>query len=59
MRIRRVQNRVVNGKEYDRWLVTLPPTLVKELGWDEKTELEVKKKKGSLRLAPSANADPK
>jgi bifunctional DNA-binding transcriptional regulator/antitoxin component of YhaV-PrlF toxin-antitoxin module len=51
MRIRRVQNRVYKGKEYERWLVTIPPELMKEMGWDEKTELEAKKRGGTLRLA--------
>ncbi|MGA7846347.1 MAG: hypothetical protein WCB18_04565 [Thermoplasmata archaeon] len=50
MRIRRVQNRVYKGKEYERWLVTLPPELVKEMGWDEKTEVEAKKRGETLRI---------
>jgi bifunctional DNA-binding transcriptional regulator/antitoxin component of YhaV-PrlF toxin-antitoxin module len=50
MRIRRVQNRVYKGKQYDRWLVTIPPDLVKEMGWDEKTEVEAKKRRGSVVL---------
>ena len=44
MRIRRVQNRVYKGKEYERWLLTVPPTLVQEMGWDDKTEVQLKKK---------------
>ena len=48
MRIRKVQNRVYKGKEYERWLLTLPPELVKEMGWDEKTEVEAKKRRGSV-----------
>lgn len=50
MRVRRVQNRIVKGKEYDRWLVTLPPEVVKELGWTERTELELKRTKRGLKL---------
>ncbi len=58
MRLRRVQNRVYKGKEYERWLVTLPPDLVKELGWNETTELEAKRKDGTLRLS-RRSPDPK
>jgi hypothetical protein len=47
-----VQNRVYKGKEYERWLVTIPPELVKEMGWDETTELKAKPGKKGLTLVP-------
>jgi bacteriorhodopsin len=50
MRVRRVQNRVVDGKRYDRWLVTIPPPLIEELGWTDTTELELKRTKKGLKL---------
>jgi hypothetical protein len=52
MRVRRVQNRVVKGKQYDRWLVTIPPPLIEGLGWTDTTELELKRTKKGLRLEP-------
>lgn len=54
MRLRRVQNRVYKGKEYERWLLTVPPDLVSKLGWDESTELEAKARDGALRLVRKA-----
>jgi len=53
MRIRRVQNRVYKGKEYERWLVTIPPEVVKAMGWDETTELKAKPGKKGLTLSPA------
>ncbi len=40
----------MNGKEYFRWAVVIPPKKIVELGWDEATELESKTKKGRLVL---------
>ena len=53
-----MQNRVYKGKEYERWLITLPPDLVREMGWDERTELKVTKRKRALRLAPASDDKP-
>ena len=51
MRIRRVQNRVYKGKEYERWLVTIPPSVIEEMGWTEKTEVELRRTKHGLILS--------
>jgi hypothetical protein len=53
MRIRRAQNRIVEGKQYDRWLLTLPPDLVGKLGWNENTEVEAKVVRGGVKLVPA------
>jgi hypothetical protein len=39
MRLRRVQNRVYNGKQYDRWILTIPEEIVVRLGWSHGLEL--------------------
>jgi hypothetical protein len=50
VRLQKQKTRVVNGKEYFRWSVVIPPKKVEELGWDEGMELESKTKKGRLVL---------
>ena len=50
MKLQKQKTRTVNGKEYFRWAVVIPPKKIVELGWDEATELESKTKKGRLVL---------
>jgi len=50
VRLQKQKTRVVNGKEYFRWSVVIPPKRVAELGWNEGTELESRIKKGRLVL---------
>ena len=50
MKLKKSLNRVYNGTPYYRWLVTLPPSIVKELGWDETTELKLVKTSGKIVL---------
>jgi bifunctional DNA-binding transcriptional regulator/antitoxin component of YhaV-PrlF toxin-antitoxin module len=47
-------NRKVGNKEYSKWVVVLPNTLVAEVGWKEGIELEAdtNPKKNSLVLKP-------
>lgn len=59
MRLRRVQNRIVNGKQYDRWLVTIPPALIEEMGWTDHTELELRRTKNGLCLEYRKGPRPK
>jgi formylmethanofuran dehydrogenase subunit D len=50
VKLQRQKTRVVNGKEYFRWTVIIPPKRIDELGWNEGTQLESKTKKGRLVL---------
>lgn len=44
-------NNRINGKEYRKWQVVLPPNLVRELEWHEGAELHYEVVRGSLVLA--------
>ena len=48
MRLQKHKTREVNGKEYFRWTVVIPPAKVKELGWKEGQELRPKIKRKKL-----------
>lgn len=50
MKLQRVVNLKAYGKTYYKWLLTLPPTLIEELGWNEGDELAGKADRGVLRL---------
>lgn len=39
MRLQKQKTREINGKEYFRWTVVIPPKKVKELGWKEGQQL--------------------
>jgi antitoxin component of MazEF toxin-antitoxin module len=40
MRLQRQVSRQVNGNEYVKWVIVIPPSQVEELGWAEGMELE-------------------
>ena len=42
------------GREYPKWVVVLPPEIVKELGWKEGQELMAEIEGRGLRLRPAA-----
>jgi hypothetical protein len=48
-------NRKVNDKEYSKWIVTLSPEDVEELGWKEGSELSSKIKDNKLILEEDAS----
>ena len=53
MRLQKQTNRIVKGKTYEKWVVVLPPALIRVLGWDETTELSATQYGGKeLRLRP-------
>jgi len=43
-------SRKFKEKEYFKWVIVIPPKIVKELKWQEGNELEPKIKSGSLIL---------
>ena len=48
MRLQKRFNRKVADKEYSKWIVTLPPEEVEQLGWKEGMELEPEIRDGKL-----------
>lgn len=53
MRLQKRFNRKVAGKEYSKWVVTLPPDEVEKLDWKEGEELEAVTKDGRLIIGKS------
>jgi antitoxin component of MazEF toxin-antitoxin module len=56
MRLHKVVNRVYGGTTYYRWVVSLPPKTVRELGWTDGQELEAVVRGGALWVQPSLRA---
>jgi len=53
MRLRKVVNRVYQGTTYYRWLVSIPPKRVRELGWTDGQSLEAVARGSTLWIQPS------
>lgn len=51
MKLQKQLSRKVGDKEYVKWVMTIPPHTIKELGWDEGQEILGKIEKGKLILA--------
>jgi bifunctional DNA-binding transcriptional regulator/antitoxin component of YhaV-PrlF toxin-antitoxin module len=45
-------SRKVEGKEYPKYVVTIPPKQIEEAGWKEGTELEATVRDGKIVLKP-------
>lgn len=58
MRLHKVVNRVYQGTTYYRWLVSIPPKRIRELGWTNGQELEVVVRGTSLWVQPSLRPRP-
>jgi hypothetical protein len=43
MKLQKHASRKVEGKEYFKWTLVIPPEEVKELGWEEGEELKPKR----------------
>jgi len=56
MRLRKVVNRVYEGTTYYRWVLSLPPKNVRELGWVDGQELQTVVRGGTLWVEPSFSA---
>lgn len=52
MKLQKRFNRKVGDKEYDKWVVTIPPEDVSRLGWKNGTDLEIDVRDGKLILKP-------
>lgn len=58
MRIHKVVNRVYEGTTYYRWVLSVPPRDVRELGWVDGQELEATVRGSVLSIAPSLHRQP-
>lgn len=50
MRLQKQLSRKVGTKEYPKWVVTIPPNEINNIGWGEGEELEVQIKGDKLIL---------
>ena len=57
MRLQKQLSRKVEGKEYPKYVVTIPPKCVDLLGWKEGTELSADIKNGKMILQSKAEKE--
>jgi hypothetical protein len=53
MKLQKRLNRKVGDKEYLKWYVDIPSSMIDEADWKEGTNLEVKVKNNKIILEPS------
>ncbi|MGI0071399.1 MAG: hypothetical protein ACRECT_04945 [Thermoplasmata archaeon] len=58
MRIHKVINRTYEGTVYYRWVLSVPPKRVRELGWVDGQELEAMVHGSTLSVQPSLRPRP-
>jgi hypothetical protein len=58
MRLHKVVNRVYEGTVYYRWIVSVPPKQVRELGWVDGQELETTVRGSTLWISPAFRPPP-
>ena len=56
MKLQKMLNRKVEGKEYSKWIIVLPQKEIADLGWKEGIELKTKIKKDRIILLPEKSA---
>jgi hypothetical protein len=56
MRLHKVINRVLEGTVYYRWVLSIPPKSIRELGWVDGQELEAVVSGSRLWVQPSVRA---
>ncbi|MFH0954817.1 MAG: AbrB/MazE/SpoVT family DNA-binding domain-containing protein [Candidatus Micrarchaeota archaeon] len=54
MKLQKQLSRKIGSTEYSKWVVTIPPTTIKEIGWKDGQELTVKVKDGKIILENSS-----
>ena len=59
MRIRKVINRVYEGTVYYRWLLSVPPKKVRELGWVDGQEVSATVRGSTLWIEASSRPRPR
>lgn len=40
MKLQKQMNRIVDGKEYSKWIVQIPPEQIEEAGWSVGDEID-------------------
>lgn len=58
MRVHKVVNRIYEGTTYYRWVVSIPPKRIRELGWTDGQELDAVVRGSSLWIEPSLRSLP-
>jgi antitoxin component of MazEF toxin-antitoxin module len=56
MRLHKVVNRVYEGTTYYRWVLSIPPKSVRELGWVDGQELQASVRGTALLVEPARRA---
>lgn len=59
MRLHKAVNRVHEGTTYYRWIVSIPPRAIRELGWTDGQLLEATIRGNVLWIGPLIGARPK
>jgi len=61
VRLQRRQNRIIGESAYSKWIVTIPPAQIAELGWKEGDylESEIKGEELALRRVEAPENNPK
>lgn len=54
MRLQKQLSRKVEGKEYPKYVVTIPPRQIEEAGWKVGIELEATVSRGKIILKPKS-----
>lgn len=55
MRLQRHVNRIVENKEYAKYVVVIPPEHIEQLGWEEGQELEPQVQGRRLIICPKTD----
>lgn len=52
LRLQKQLSRKVKGKDYPKYVITIPPKDIDAVGWKEGTELEAKVQDGKIVIKP-------
>lgn len=52
MRLQKQLSRVVDNKEYPKWIIVIPPSTIEKIGWQEGEWLKEEAKGNSLLIRP-------
>ncbi len=58
MRVHKVVNRIYEGTTYYRWVVSIPPKRIRELGWTDGQVLEASVRGPTLSIQPALRTVP-
>jgi len=55
LKLQRQTTREIEGKEYHKWVITIPPEQIEKLNWEEGVELESVVRGNDLVIRPMTN----